>query len=84
MHLGTLIIPSDGSFIGVGSVGYDFLSVEVEHGNIKNLTILDHGKVERYYTVSAFARAVKLSEEEVFYFISRFFEWKRLNKVKKN
>lgn len=72
------VLDKHGTWLGIGSVTHFFVAVELQSGAVKHLTVLDHGQIERYYTVSAFAEANGLDEWEVNYFISRFFEWERI------
>ena len=67
-----------GSWVGIGTVGYTYTSVEIESGSIRNFTVLDHGSVARFYTITDFADSIEMSEDEVKYFMLRFFEWVKL------
>lgn len=67
-----------GRWVGVGTVGYTYAICEKENGNILHITILDHGSVSRFFTISAFANSISMNEGEVKYFMLRFFEWVKL------
>jgi len=66
-----------GQLVGIGTVGYNFVSIDLDSvGNLLYLTRLDHGEIERYYTISDYAKDNSMREEEVYYFINKFFEFK--------
>ena len=81
LQLNLLSLPINkeaGTFVGVGNLGYSFVSVQVENGQLSHLTILDHDSIQRFYTISEIGNHLDMTNQEIYYFLIRFFEWKKI------